>query len=159
VTQDAFRVLGSQPMAQGTRLHQAAMYVVYESPWAKMGGNVSDYLREPEFTAFLASIPTLWEETRVLDGAVGDFVVTERVAANGEVWVGAMTDWTARELSLDLALLGPGRWEAEVHEDGPNADRYGADWRRETRDVTASDRLSIRMAPGGGWVGRFRRRP
>jgi alpha-glucosidase len=156
---DAFRVLGSQPMAQGTRLHQAAMYVVYESPWAKMGGNVSDYLREPEFTAFLASIPTLWEQTRVLDGVVGDFVVTERVAADGDVWVGAMTDWTARELPLDLAFLGPGRWEAEVHEDGPNADRYGADWRRETRDVTASDRLSIRMAPGGGWVARFRHRP
>ena len=51
---DAFRILGAQPMSQGTRMHQAAMYVVYESPWAKMGGNVSDYLREPEFTAFLA---------------------------------------------------------------------------------------------------------
>jgi len=155
---DAFRILGSQPMAQGTRMHQAAMYVVYESPWAKMGGNVSDYLREPEFAAFLASIPTLWDETRVLDGAVGDFVVTERVAANGDVWVGAMTDWTAREVPLDLAFLGDGRWQAEVFEDGPNADRYGADWRRATRAATASARLTIRMAPGGGWVARFKRK-
>jgi alpha-glucosidase len=154
---DAFRALGSQPVSQGTRMHQAAMYVVYESPWAKMGGNVSDYLREPEFTAFLASIPTLWDETRVLDGAVGDYVVTQRVAANGDVWVGAMTDWTAREVPLDLAFLGDGRWQAEVFEDGPNADRYGADWRRETRAATAADRLTIRMAPGGGWVARFTR--
>ena len=155
---DAFRILGAQPVSQGTRMHQAAMYVVYESPWAKMGGNVSDYLREPEFTAFLASIPTLWDETRVLDGAVGDYVVTERVAANGDVWVGVMTDWTARELPLDLAFLGDGRWEAEVFADGPNADRYGADWRRETHAATAADRLTIRMAPGGGWVARFKRR-
>jgi alpha-glucosidase len=154
---DAFRALGSQPVSQGTRMHQAAMYVVYESPWAKMGGNVSDYLREPEFTAFLASIPTLWDETRVLDGAVGDYVVTQRVAANGDVWVGAMTDWTAREVPLDLAFLGDGRWQAEVFADGPNADRYGADWRRETRAATAADRLTIRMAPGGGWVARFTR--
>ena len=154
---DAFRILGAQPVSQGTRMHQAAMYVVYESPWAKMGGNVSDYLREPEFTAFLASIPTLWDETRVLDGAVGDYVVTERVAANGDVWVGAMTDWTAREVPLDLAFLGDGRWEIEAFADGPNADRYGADWRRETHAATAADRLTIRMAPGGGWVARFTR--
>jgi alpha-glucosidase len=108
---DAFRVLGAQPVSQGTRVHQAAMYVVYESPWAKMGGNVSDYLREPAFTAFLASIPTLWDETRVLDAL----------------------------------------------EDGLNADRYGADWRRETREVAAADRLTMRMAPGGRWVARFTR--
>jgi 2-polyprenyl-3-methyl-5-hydroxy-6-metoxy-1,4-benzoquinol methylase len=153
----AFRVLGAQPVSQGTRMHQAAMYVVYESPWAKMGGNVSDYFREPEFTTFLASIPTLWEETRVLDGVVGDYVVTERVAEDGDVWVGAMTDWTAREVPLDLAFLGDGRWEMEVFADGPNADRYGADWRREARQVTAADHLTIRMAPGGGWVARFTR--
>jgi alpha-glucosidase len=154
---DAFRILGALPETQGTRMHQAAMYVVYESPLAKMGGNVSDYLREPAFTDFLASVPTQWEDTRVLDGAVSDFVVTERVAANGGVWVGAMTDWTAREVPLDLAFLGPGRWTLEAFEDGPNADRYGADWRRDTRVVTAADRLTIRMAPGGGWLGRFTR--
>jgi alpha-glucosidase len=155
---DDFRVLGAQPVSQGTRVHQAAMYVVYESPWAKMGGNVSDYLREPEFTAILASIPTLWEQTQVLDGAVGDFVVTQRRASDGEVWVGAMTDWSAREVPLDLSFLGPGAWQADLLEDGPNADRYGADWRRTTRDVTSGERLLIRMAPGGGWLARFRPR-
>jgi alpha-glucosidase len=154
---DAFRILGSLPETQGTRMHQAAMYVVYESPLAKMGGNVSDYLREPAFTELLASVPTQWEETRVLDGAVGDFVVTQRVAGNGDVWVGAMTDWTAREVPLDLGFLGSGRWTLDAFEDGPNADRYGADWRRDRRGVDAADRLAIRMAPGGGWLGRFAR--
>jgi alpha-glucosidase len=156
---ESFRVMGAQPMSQGTRVHQLAMFVVYESPYAKMGGNVSDYEREPEFTAFMASIPTSWEKTRVLDGAVGDFIVTLRTAANGDVWVGAMTDWTPRELPLDLAFLGEGRFEADIYEDGENADRYGADWQHLVRRVTAADRLGIRMAPGGGWVARFGRRP
>jgi alpha-glucosidase len=156
---EAFRVLGAQPLSQGTRAHQLAMFVVYESPYAKMGGNVSDYVREPEFTTFMASIPTVWEETHVLDGAVGAFIVTLRRAANGEIWVGSMTDWTAREVPLDLTFLGEGRFGAEIYEDGPNAHRYAADWRRLAREVTASDRLMIRMAPGGGWVARFRRRP
>jgi alpha-glucosidase len=120
-------------------------------------GATPDYLREPAFTELLASIPTLWDETRVLDGVVGDYVVTQRVAADGDVWVGAMTDWTARAVPLDLAFLGAGRWRLESLEDGPNADRYAADWRRDTREVTAADRLTIRMAPGGGWVARFRR--
>jgi alpha-glucosidase len=152
---DAFRILGALPETQGTRMHQAAMYVVYESPLAKMGGNVSDYLREPVFTEFLARVPTTWEETRVLDGAVGDFVVTERLAAGGDVWVGAMTDWTPRDVPLDLAFLGEGRWRVEVFADGPNADRYGADWRRDVREVTPADRMVIGMAPGGGWLARF----
>jgi len=68
-----------------------------------------------------------------------------------------MTDWTAREVPLDLAFLGGGRWMLDAFEDGPNADRYGADWRRDTREVTAADRLTLRMAPGGGWLGRFTR--
>jgi alpha-glucosidase len=154
-----FRIVDQQPMTQGTRVRQMAMYVVYESAWAKMGGNVSDYLREPAYTAFMASIPTTWDETRVLDGAVGDFVVTMRRAADGDVWVGAMTDWTPREIPLELGFLSEGRWEAVVHSDGPNAHRYGADWKREARDVTPADRLLVAMAPGGGWVARFRRRP
>jgi alpha-glucosidase len=154
-----FRIVDQLPMAQGTRLHQMAMYVVYESAWAKMGGNVSDYLREPAYTEFMAGIPTTWEDTHVLDGAVGDFVVTMRRAAGGDVWVGAMTDWTPREVPLDLAFLGEGSWHAEIYADGPNAPRYAADWRRETRTVTRADRLTIAMAPGGGWVARFRREP
>ncbi len=154
---DAFRIRGALPETQGTRMHQAAMYVVYESPLAKMGGNVSDYRREPAFTEFLASVPTTWEETRVLDGAVGDFVVTQRAAANGDVWVGAMTDWTPREVPLGLAFLAAGRWRLEAFEDGPNADRYGADWRRDACEVTAADRLTIRMAAGGGWLARLTR--
>jgi alpha-glucosidase len=154
---EGFRPLGSLPMTQGTRMHQAAMYVLYESPYAKMGGNVSDYEREPTFTQFLAAIPTLWNDTRVLDGRIADYIVMLRHAADGTSWVGAMTDWTPRELSLPLGFLPEGSFTAEVWQDGSNAARYASDWTRDERAVTRADTLPIRMAPGGGWVARLTR--
>jgi alpha-glucosidase len=153
---DVFRPMGALPMSQGTRMHQAAMYLVYESPYAKMGGNVSDYEREPEFTRFLASIPTLWTDTRAIDGRLADYVVVLREATDGSWWVGALTDWTSRELALPLAFLPDGTFTAEIWQDGPNAARYAADWQHGSRQVSATDTLAIRMAPGGGWVARIK---
>jgi alpha-glucosidase len=154
---EMFKPMGPLPMSQGTRMHQAAMYLLYESPYAKMGGNVSDYRREPEFTAFLASIPTLWTETRVVDGRVADYVVVAREASDGSFWVGAMTDWSPRALDLPLSFLPAGTWTADLWEDGPNAARYAADWAHTTKTVSAADRLTLYLAPGGGWVGHIRR--
>jgi alpha-glucosidase len=154
---DVFKPMGPLPMSQGTRMHQAAMYLLYESPYAKMGGNVSDYRREPEFTTFLASIPTLWKDTRVVDGRVADYIAIVREAADGSFWAGAMTDWSPREVDLPLSFLPAGPWKADLWEDGPNAARYGADYAHTSQPLIASDRLSIRMAPGGGWVGHFTR--
>ena len=152
---DVFKPMGPLPMSQGTRMHQAAMYVVYESPYAKMGGNVSDYRREPAFTAFLASIPTLWTDTRVVDGRIADYVVMLREAPDGSFWVGAMTDWSPREIELPLSFLPNGAWTADLWQDGPNAARYGADYAHASRPVAASDHVTIRLAPGGGWVAHF----
>ena len=152
---DVFKPMGPLPMSQGTRMHQAAMYLVYESPYAKMGGNVSDYRREPAFTSFLAGIPTLWSDTRVLDGRIGDYIVVLRQARDGSYWVGAMTDWSARDLEIPLSFLPAGTVREESWQDGANAARYGADWTRESRTVTSADRIRIHMAPGGGWVAHF----
>ena len=135
------------------------MYLLYESPYAKMGGNVSDYEREPMFTQFLAGIPTLWNDTRVLDGRIADYIVILRQAADGTWWVGAMTDWTPRELGLPLGFLPEGSFTAETGRMGPNAARYASDWRRDQRTVTRADTLPIRMAPRrrlGGAAGALR---
>jgi alpha-glucosidase len=155
---DDFRAVDNAPMSQGTRMHQAAMFVVYESPYAKMGGNVSDYLREPDFTEFLARIPTVWEDTRVLDGRVSDYVLIARKSLDGEWYVAAMTDWTARDLTFGFGFLDLGRYGMEIYEDGINADRTGSDARRMERSVTPTDSITIRLAPGGGWVGRIFRK-
>ncbi len=152
---DAFKPMGALPMTQGTRMHQAAMYLVYDSPYAKMGGNVSDYLREPEFTSMLAGIPTLWDDTRVLDGRIGDYIVTMRRATDGAFWVGAMTDWTARDLEVPLRFLPAGSFTAQIWQDGPNAAKYGADWQHVSQPVTSDRTLAIHLAPGGGFVAKL----
>jgi len=152
-----FKAIGPMPMSQGTRVHQLALHVLYESPWQKMGGNVSDYFREPAFTEWMAGVPTVWEETRVLDARLGEHLLVLRTAADGSYYVGALTGSAPRELSLDLSFLGPGEWRLSGYEDGPNAHQYGADHRSLSGTVTAADRLTLRLAPGGGWAGRLAR--
>jgi alpha-glucosidase len=152
-----FRAIGPMPMSQGTRVHQLALHILYESPWQKMGGNVSDYFREPEFTEWMARIPTVWEETRVLEARLGEHLVVLRSAADGSYYLGALTGSAPRELRLALSFLGPGEWRLTGYEDGPNAHQYGADHRWIARPVTAEESLTLRLAPGGGWAGRFAR--
>ncbi len=153
----AFKPVFDRPMSLGTRVHQLAMYVVYESPLQMLADSPSNYLRERECLAFLSVVPTVWDETRVLTAAVGDWVVVARRYRN--VWyVGAMTDWTPRELDVDLSFLGEGVWAADIFADGLNAARHAEDYRRTDAMVMAGDVLPIRLAPGGGWVARFERR-
>ena len=150
----AFAHVFTRPMSQGTRCHQLAMYVVFESPLQMLADSPSNYLREPETMQFLGPVPTTWDETRALDGKITDYVVVAR--RKGSDWyVGAMTDWTARELEIDLSFLPAGRFEIESYEDGPNANRFGSDYRRTEAQIDRSTKLKIKLAPGGGWVGRI----
>jgi alpha-glucosidase len=133
------------------------MYVVYESPLQMLADSPSNWRREPESLQFVVKVPVVWDETRVLGAAVGEYIVIAR--RRGQEWfVGAMTNWSARDLEIELSLLGGGGWSAEIFRDGPNADRAAVDYVRETRAVAGLDRLKIHLAPGGGWVARLRPR-
>src|SRR4029453_15082380 len=147
-TQKTFRVVFDQPMSQGTRSQQLAQYVVYESPLQYLAGTPSDYRAAPDFTHVLAAIPTTWDETRAIAGAVGDFLVVARRSGN-DWYLAAMTDWTARTLDVPLTFLGPGTYAATIGSDGMNADRYAADYRLDTREVESGTTLTLRLAPGG----------
>ena len=93
----------------------------------------SNYLQEPECTEFIAGVPEVWDETRVLDGCISDYIVTAR--SSGDVWyVGAMTDWTPRSLDIDLSFLGEGVYDAEIFCDGPNASKAARDYRKTVSD-------------------------
>jgi len=147
-----------QPMSLGTRCHQLAMYVVYESPLQMLADSPTNYLREPEAMEFLRVVPTVWDETRVLDGHIGDYVVVAR--RRGRDWfVGAMTDWTPRELEIDLAFLAEGApragWEMTAFADGADADQVAAHYVRSTRPVSKTTRFKIKLAAGGGWAARI----
>jgi alpha-glucosidase len=149
-----FRPIMEQPMSQGTRAHQLAMFVVYESPLQMLADTTSAYRANPDSLHFIAGCPTTWDETRCLQGEAGKFVVVAR--RNGDTWyVGAMTGWRKRSVTLPLDFLGEGVWDAYAIRDGVNAHRMGSDHVKEERQVSAGDTLTLELAPGGGWVGRF----
>ena len=153
-TEDQFKPVFDRPMSLGTRVHQMAMYVVYESPLQMLADSPSHYLQESECTAFIVEVPTVWDETRVLEASVGDYVAVAR--RSGTAWfVGAMTDWEPRDMSLDTRFLGDGLWSVEVFRDGQNAARNPQDYRRETLEIEAGESLAVHLAPGGGWVARL----
>ena len=149
-----FQVIFTRPMSMGTRCHQLAMYVVYESPLQMLADSPSHYLREKECLDFLSVVPCVWDETKVLDARVADYIVIAR--KSGEEWyLGAMTDWTTRELSVDLTFLPEGGFEAVIFKDGMNASQYGSDYKKVVAPISNQDKLEIKLAPGGGWVARI----
>ena len=154
MNKENFKAIYSEPMSQGTRCRQLAEYVIFDSPLNMLCDAPTNYLKEPQCTQFIASIPTVWDETKALSGKVGEYVVMAR--QKDEVWyVGALTNWNARDMELDLSFLGEGEYQAEIFEDGINADRVGKDYRYRTVKLSAGKKMKIHMAPGGGFVMRI----
>lgn len=145
------------PSSQGTVAHQLAMYVVYDAPLVMLSDMPSAYERAPAALEMLAEVPTTWDETVGVAGRIGESVVLARRKGD-EWWLGAMTDWTPRALSVPLTFLRNGQWEATLWIDGPNADKLGTDLRRVRRAVSAPAGLDLALAPGGGAVARLRPR-
>ena len=149
-----YRVISNNPMSKGTRCNQLAMYVVFEAPLQMLSDNPTIYKREKECTGFITSVPTTFDETVALDGKVGEYVALAR--RKGDTWfVGAMSNWTPRDLTLDLSFLPEGNYEAEIFKDGINADRDATDYKREIVAVSRSTRQAIKLYPGGGWAARI----
>ena len=151
---DSFAPIFHRPMSLGTRCHQLAMYVVYEAPLQMLSDSPSNYLREPEIMDFLGAVPTEWDDTKVLDARIAEYVVVAR--KNGSDWyVGAMTDWTPRELEVDFSFLPEGNFQMEAFQDGVNAERMGSDYKMQKSQVSKTTKLKIKLAPGGGWAARI----
>jgi alpha-glucosidase len=149
-----YRPINSNPMSQGTRCQQLAMYVVFEAPLQMLSDNPAIYMREQECTDYIASVPVTFEETVPLDGKVGEYLALAR--KKGDTWyVGAMTNWTTRDLSLDFSFLGEGVFQAVIFKDGINADRDGTDYKKEVIKISSGTKLNIHLAPGGGWAARI----
>lgn len=141
----------SEPMSQGTRCHQLAMYIVLESPFNMLCDSPSNYMREPESTSFIAQVPTVWDETVVLDGKMGEYIITAR--RKGDTWyVGGLNNWDARDVEVDLSFLSSGSHKAVLFKDGVNAHRTARDYKREEVSVSSAQPLKVHLAPGGGFT-------
>jgi alpha-glucosidase len=149
-----YRPINSNPMSQGTRCQQLAMYVVFEAPLQMLSDNPTIYMKEQECTDFITRVPTTFDATVALDGKVGEYVALAR--RKGDTWfVGSMSNWSARDMTLDFSFLGDGDYQAVVFKDGINADRDATDYKKEIIKISKDSKLNIHLAPGGGWAARI----
>jgi len=144
-----FRPINDNPMSQGTRCHQMAMYVTFEAPLQMLADNPTAYTQEQVCTDFIASVPTVFDETIALDGKVGSYLSIAR--SSGNTWfVGALCNWTPTKLVVDFSFLPAGKFIAEIFSDGVNAGRNGTDYKREIIPVDNTMKLTYQLAEGGG---------
>lgn len=149
-----FNAVYTEPMSQGTRCRQLALYTIFDSPINMLCDAPTNYMKEEECTKFIASIPTVWDRTLPISGKVAEHIVMAR-EKDGVWYVGGLTDWNARDVEVDLSFLGEGEFNAEIFKDGINADRVGKDYKREVIRVSTDKKLKLHMAPGGGFVVRI----
>lgn len=154
-TRAEWRAVYSHPESQGTRCHQLAAYIVQDSPLTMLADSPSAYRGEDECVEFIAGLPTVFDNTRILDGKMGSHIVTLRQKGDS-YYAGGMTSWQARPCTLDCSFLPEGAaYTATVMADGPNAAKTARDYRREVLTVDSHSRLQLDMAPGGGFAVRF----
>lgn len=149
-----FRDVRTEPMSQGTRCRQLAEFVVFDAPLNMICDSPTSYELEPVCSDFLYRVPTVWDETVILDGKVGDYIITAR--RKGDTWyIGAMTDWTERDLKVDISRLLQGKVNVEAWQDGKVAHKFGNDYQKKS--YTAEGSINIHLAPGGGWAAIIRK--
>ncbi len=138
-------------MVQGTRCYQLAMLVVYESALQVICDSPYNYRKDPSGLDFLKIVPTTWDETKVLDGKVGDYIVVAR--RSGSDWyIGGMTDWDPRSLKISFDFLGEGNYKAEIWKDAPDSYQVPGHLVKENLTVSNKENIEFSPVPGGGFV-------
>ncbi|MFC6859558.1 glycoside hydrolase family 97 protein [Zunongwangia atlantica] len=152
-----FAVRFDRPMTLGTRAHQIALYTIFEAPLQMLADTPSSYYENRESAEFISKIPVVWEETKVLDAKIGDYLIIAR--KNGDSWyVGAITDDSARTFEIDLSFLDDNtNYQLDWIEDGKNSDKVAKDYAKKSAKLTSEDKIEIKMNKGGGWIGIFTR--
>lgn len=150
-TKKDFHINFDAPMSEGTRAHQVAMYAVYESPLQMLADNPSNYLRDTACSGYIAAFPTTWDTTVALEGKIKEYVAVARKKGN-QWFIGAMTNWSPRDLILHLNFLDANKkYKVSMFADGINADRFAEDYKISNAEWVKGQEVSIHMQPGGGW--------
>ncbi len=148
VTRESFQPRNIHPMVMGTRAHQTALFIVFQSPFEMVSDSPEAYKGQKEF-AFLRTVPTTWDETRVLNAKVGDYITIAR--RKGKEWcVGSIAGSHAAQLDIPLEFLGPGDYTAQTVSDAPESDVSPTHTVIGQKNVTRSETIKAVLAPGGG---------
>ena len=138
----------SRPMSQGTRCHQLAMYVVYDAPLTMLCDSPTNYEAEPDYTRFVAQMPTLWDSKECLEGAIGEYIVMRRDSSDA-TYIAGLNGNTPREVVVPLA--GEVYSQIEIYaDDKEQASKY-------EYSTTADGELKLWMSAGGGFVIKIKR--
>ena len=150
-TRASFFGNNDQPMSQGTRAHQVAMYTIFEAPLQMFADSPSNYLANVPCTEYMARIPTFFDETVALGGEMGEYVALAR--RKGDTWyIAAMNGWKEMDLDLDLSVLKGLGTDASILCDGVNSFKNGLDYKLMDKKIDPSGKISVHLAPAGGWT-------
>jgi alpha-glucosidase len=144
----------NHPVGLGTRAHSIALTVVFESPITMLPDSPSDYYMEDECTSFITKIPVTWDETRVIDARIGEYLIVAR--RNGNDWyLSAITDWKARNFEVKLDFLSNITYNIDIIKDGANSGTRAIDYKKEKSVVQKDDIIKMNLVQGGGWIAKI----
>jgi alpha-glucosidase len=149
---DKFRTNVRPTQVQGTRCSELALFVVFDNGAVCNACDHPRNYRDQPGLDFLKIVPTVWDDTKVLDAAVTEHMVTARRSGN-DWFLGALTNRNSRELSVKLDFLGEGKWKLRLWRDAADSDIEAEHLEVEDRQVSSADMLSVKLAPNGGYVG------
>ena len=149
-TKDGFKINYYEPMSQGTRAHQVATYVVFDSPLAMLCDTPSNYLEDTVCTRFITEIPTVFEKTQVLSAKMGSHIVTAR-EADGKWYVGALTDWNARKVTVSFPFMKEGsKYSVKILADTEESNVTPTVYEITEAVLEAGAEIELDLAQGGG---------
>ena len=150
-TRDNWKAIYTKPISMGTRCHQAACYIVQDSPFTMLADTPTNYEADEPYTRYIASLPVVFDKTIVPQGEIGKYIVTARKKGN-DWYVGGQSNWDERTLTLKFDFLAAGDYEAIVLKDGINANHDAEDYKIEKSVINQKSEMKIHLASGGGFV-------
>lgn len=153
VPQEKYKKQYTRPLMLGTRCHMLAMYVVLENYLGMVCDYPAAYEGQPGFN-FIKEVPTTWDETKVLDAKVGQYIIMAR--RKGRDWyIGAITNHSPRSVTIPLKFLSPGNYLARIYSDGnvPDQPDLLID---NTVKVSPSDSITVQLSVGGGMAAQIK---
>jgi alpha-glucosidase len=151
-SREDYRPVYNLPMSMGTRCHQLAAYLVFDSPFTMLADAPTSYEGNEDCVDFISSFPDEVDDTKVLSGEMGKYIVTAR-KKDVNWFVGGMTNWDERDVTVDLSFLDKGvTYNAVLFKDGINADKNAEDYEKDTLLVNSQKKLKIHLSSGGGFA-------
>lgn len=154
---DQYKPDFARPGSQGTRAHQVALLVLFESGIQMLADSPSNYNKEPATRDFLTTIPVEWDDLKVLEAAFGSYLTIAR--KSGDDWyIGSISsEEEPREVQLDCSFLGKGSYQATIYQDGVNVAKFAEDYRIETMTLDQYSTIQLKVGKEGGFAIRLER--